>query len=284
MKKIRLITLATACMFALLPCLCMAQNKIVRRAPAKKASTTHKATPRKTSNGPITPAEKKNILRTLVNNMVYVEGGTFTLGAIVKNEFNTFFSSPEHQVSLESFRIGKYEVTQREWRAVMGSNPSKYKDDSQPVENVSWEDCQRFIAKLNNLVGQTFRLPTEAEWEYAARGGNKSQDYKYAGSNDLDLVAWHLENSNNRPHRVGTKRPNELGLYDMSGNVWEWCHDWYETYKPEAQHNPTGPSSGSVRVFRGGDRVSTPNCCRVVYRFSDSPSRHDEYIGLRLAL
>ena len=150
----------------------------------------------------------------------------------------------------------------------MGSNPSRYTgDDNLPVEQVSWKDVQEFIQKLNALTGKTYRLPTEAEWEYAARGGNQSQGYKYAGSNTVGDVAWHYGNSDHKTHPVGQKQPNELGLYDMSGNVWEWCQDWYGDYSSSAQTNPTGPSSGSYRVLRGGswsNRRSNPCISRYV--------------------
>ena len=174
----------------------------------------------------------------------------------------------------------------------MGNNPSKFSGNPEnPVEQVSWNDCQRFISKLNALTGFNFRLPTEAEWELAACGGMKSQGYKYAGSNDLDDVAWYLENSGKvtffsdkrSSHPVGTKAPNELGLYDMSGNVWEWCHDWYGDYCVDAQTNPTGPDSGSRRVLRGGSWNRNAWCCRVSFRSNSTPSSTGSSLGFRLA-
>ena len=174
---------------------------------------------------------------------------------------------PVHQVTLSDYYIGETEVTQELWQAVMGSNPSSFTGSGLlPVEYVSWDDCQTFITKLNVLTGMQFRLPTEAEWEFAARGGNSSQGYKYSGSNNIDDVAWYGSNSNYNTHEVGTKAPNELGLYDMSGNVWEWCQDWYGSYSSSAQTNPTGPTSGSYRVFRGGGWGSIARACRVSYR------------------
>ena len=138
--------------------------------------------------------------------------------------------SPVHSVTLSSYYMGETEVTQALWKAVMGNNPSRFKGDNLPVENVSWNDCQEFIRKLKQKTGKNFRLPTEAEWEYAARGGKKSNGYKYSGSNNIGSVAWYDDNSSNQIHAVKGKRLNELGLYDMSGNVWEWCSDWYGQY------------------------------------------------------
>ena len=191
---------------------------------------------------------------------------------------------PAHQVTLSAFSIGRYEVTQEEWQAVMGSNPSWFKGSRKPVEQVSWNDCKSFISKLNSITGKNFRLPTEAEWEFASRGGIKSQGYKYSGSNNLNSVAWYDDNSGATTHDVGQKSPNELGIYDMSGNVSEWCSDWYGNYSSSSQTNPTGPSSGSLRVFRGGCGSSNAGFCRVSIRYCDNPGYHrGSYLGLRLA-
>lgn len=227
------------------------------------------------------------VLQRLMNNMVYVEGGTFMMGATPAQEArNDEF--PVHQVTLSSFSIGRYEVTQEEWEAVMGSNPSYFKGNRRPVANVSWDDCQKFICQLNHLTGKHFHLPTEAEWEFAARGGNlgkgKDKDNKYAGSNDLDHVAWYNDNSGKQTHNVGSKQPNELGLYDMSGNVWEWVQDWYGRYPSSAQTNPIGPSSGSYRVNRGGGFNYDTWYCRVAIRYLSTPSERSLNLGLRLAL
>ena len=232
--------------------------------------------------------------------MVAVEGGTFTMGATAEQGSDAWDNEkPAHQVTLSSYSIGETEVTQALWQAVMGSNPScftsanGYTENLQrPVECVSWNDCQTFITKLNELTGKTFRLPTEAEWEYAARGGKRSQGYKYAGSNDINEVAWYDVNSyalgSSSPdygtHAVATKDPNELGLYDMSGNVWEWCQDWYGSYSSDAQTNPTGPASGSDRVDRGGSWGSSAGLCRVSDRRGNSPALTLSGLGLRLAL
>ncbi len=225
---------------------------------------------------------RETILKYLCNNMVYVEGGTFTMGDTSEQGNPT--EKPAHQVTVSSFSIGKYEVTQEEWQAVMGNNPSRFKGAKRPVEEVNWNDCQEFIRKLNAMTGKRFRLPTEAEWEYAARGGNRSIGYKYAGSNNLERVAWYNSNSVKTTHDVGQKTPNELGLYDMSGNVWEWCQDWYGSYGSNNQTNPTGPSSGSCRVARGGSWFNDAEYCRVLIRIIDRPDGAGSLLGLRLAL
>lgn len=186
--------------------------------------------------------------------MIRVEGGSFLMGSTSEQGSDSYDDEkPAHRVSLDDYYIGETVVTQDLWRAVMGDNPSHFKGGSLPVEYVSWDDCQEFLKQLNRKTGKTFRLPTEAEWEYAARGGRKSQGLKYAGSNDIDEVAWYDGNSGNKTHPVKQKAANELGLYDMSGNVREWCQDWYAgSYSSSPQTNPTGPSSGSGRVSRGG--------------------------------
>ena len=217
--------------------------------------------------------------------MVYVEGGTFTMGGTSEQGSDAFDDEkPTHRVTLSAFHIGKYEVTQGLWREVMGSNPSLNKaGDDYPVERVSWEDCQEFVRKLNARTGLKFRLPTEAEWEYAARGGRKSRGYKYSGSNSLGDVAWYEANSGGGTHPVGRKSPNELGLYDMSGNVWEWCQDWYGDYGSSSQTDPAGPSSGSIRVMRGGG-CDYARRCRVSYRINCVPGYRNFNSGLRLVL
>ena len=224
-------------------------------------------------------------LDKLISNMVYVSGGTFTMGATSEQGIDAYNDEkPTHSVTLSSFYLCKYEVTQALWQAVMGENPSNLKGDNLPVEQVSWDDCQTFITRLNNLTGKNFRLPTEAEWEYAARGGNRSRGYKYSGSNVLSDVAWYDDNSGDKTHPVGSKSPNELGLYDMSGNVREWCSDWYGTYSSTAQTNPTGSSSGSLRVLRGGSWFSVARNCRSSSRHHDVPDGRFYLLGLRLAL
>lgn len=211
---------------------------------------------------PVTPPESTT--RTYTVNgvsftMIAVEGGTFTMGSSDSDSDAYDDEKPAHQVTLSDYAIGETEVTQALWQAVMGSNPSNFTGNLQrPVECVSWNDCQTFITKLNELTGATFRLPTEAEWEYAARGGNASEGYKYSGSNVIRDVAWYWDNSDDGTKAVKTKQPNELGIYDMSGNVWEWCADWYNSsyYSSSSTNNPEGPSSGSDRVLRGGGWTS----------------------------
>lgn len=233
--------------------------------------------------------------------MMLVEGGSFMMGCTSEQgndcENN---EKPAHEETLPSFHIGKYEVTQKLWKAVMG--PDLNRSDNSgcedcPVEQVSWNDAQKFISKLNALTDTTFRLPTEVEWEYAARGGKQSKGYKYSGSNQIDEVAWYIENyqkkkSGNKgtTHPVGMKKPNELGIYDMSGNVWEWCNDWYtkEYYHNGKPVNPEWPFKGATlffrRVLRGGSWGGSAKGCRVSYIDYDIENYRDEYGGFRLVL
>ena len=216
--------------------------------------------------------------------MVFVKGGTFTMGATAEQGSYAYDDEkPAHSVTVSDFYIGKYEVTQAQWEAVMGKNLSRFKGNIRPVENVSWNDIQEFIEKLNAKTGKKYRLPTEAEWEYAARGGNQSKGYKYSGSNNIDEVAWYTNNSGTQTHPVGQKQPNELGLYDMSGNVFEWCSDWYGSYSSGSQTNPTGPANGSRRVVRGGCCCDIARSCRVSNHYKDYPSYRSSYVGFRLA-
>ena len=218
-------------------------------------------------------------------DMVRVEAGTFTMGATAEMKDPYDDEKPTHRVTLTNdYYIGKYEVTQALWQTVMGNNPSKFKGDNLPVEQVSWDDCQKFLSKLNRITSKTFRLPTEAEWEYAARGGNKSRGYQYSGSNNLLDVAWFKDNSGSKTHAVGTKQANELGIYDMSGNVWEWCQDWFGAYSTSTQVNPTGANSGSRRVDRGGSWYNFARRCRSSFRNIYPPGDPNDGIGLRLVL
>ena len=216
------------------------------------------------------------VIRNLINNMVYVEGGTFMMGSEEKDAHDR--EKPVHQETVESFSIGKYEVTQKEWEVVMGKNPSYFKGDDLPVENITWKDCNKFIKKLNTLTGMNFRLPTEEEWEYAARGGNRSNGYKYSGSNEINKVAWYDENSGKKTHQVGTLSGNELGIYDMTGNVWEWtsskwCNDYNE------------PRDSKFIVYRGyGWGDNAPNSRVTARNYCNRDSYSDNDIGFRLAL
>ena len=217
--------------------------------------------------------------------MVKVEAGSFNMGATPEMQAPYEVEKPVHRVTLtNNYYIGKYEVTQALWQAVMGSNPSHFKGDDLPVEQVSWNDCQDFISKLNAMTGKRFRLPSEAEWEYAARGGKKSRGYQYSGSNTIGDVAWYDGNSSSMTHAVGTKQPNELGIYDMTGNVWEWCQDWFGSYSSSPQTNPTGAVSGSDRVSRGGCLGYSAGYCRSSYRCFDTPGYRSGVLGFRLVL
>jgi formylglycine-generating enzyme required for sulfatase activity len=209
--------------------------------------------------------------------MILVEGGTFNMGGNVHGD-----EKPIHKVILSAFSIGKYPITQAQWKAVMGNNPSHFKGDDLPVETVSHDDIQEFLRKLNQLTGKTYRLPTEAQWEFAARGGNKSKGFEYSGSNNLNDVAWFGENSGGKTHSVGKLAANELGIHDMSGNLWEWCADWYDSYSSAAVTNPTGAATGTGRVLRGGGWGNVSVFCRVAFRFSGSPSGRRHSFGFRV--
>jgi formylglycine-generating enzyme required for sulfatase activity len=213
---------------------------------------------------------------------ISVKGGCFEMGDAFGDGGSD--EQPVHQVCVDDYSIGKYEVTQAQWEAVMGNNPSRFKQcgGNCPVEQVSWKDIQEFIRTLNKMTGRSYRLPTEAEWEYAARSGGRSE--KYAGGNDPDSVAWYSANSAAQPHPVGAKRPNGLGIHDMSGNVWEWCQDWHaKRYNPNAPNsNPRGPASGNYRVLRGGSCRDYPRQTRATARNWGFPNvRYDSY-GFRL--
>lgn len=228
--------------------------------------------------------------KTVTFNMVRVKAGTFQMGSTSgEND-----EMPVHQVVLtKDYYIGETEVTQGLWYAVMGQSPtsnelqwhsSSGQGDNYPAYYISYEDCQKFLTKLNQMTGLQFRFPTEAEWEFAARGGTKSQGYTYAGSNAIDKVAWYKDNSGNKTHEVKGKVANELGLYDMNGNVYEWCLDWYDSYSSSSQTNPTGPFTGSYRVYRGGSCGSIATKCCVSSRSYYSPWTCGYGLGFRLAL
>ena len=234
--------------------------------------------PQRPEPKPQQPAQQQSNLPEI--EMVYVKGGTFTMGATPEQGNDALDDEkPAHKVTLDSYYIGKYEVTNELWKAVMGGTivSREGAKDNEPVVFVSWDDIQRFLRKLNAMTGKNYRLPTEAEWEFAARGGNASRGYKYAGSNIRNEVMWYWDNI----HEVGTKSPNELGIYDMSGNVEEWCQDWYGDYSSSLQLNPKGPNSGSERVARSGSNCSN---CRVSMRYSRTPDSRYNDLGFRLAL
>lgn len=209
--------------------------------------------------------------------VTYVQGGTFRMGS----NHGEDDEKPEHSVSVGSFYIGKFEVTQKRWVEIMGTNPSSYKGcDNCPVENVSWNDVQEFISKLNKKTGKTYRLPTEVEWEYAAKGGNKSKGYEYCGSNNVDEVAWHADNSSRKTHPIGQKKANELGIYDMSGNVWEWCSNLFKVYP--RSNVVIDQKTDTWRVFRGGSWYHDSSYCRLTFRAYNN--EHDNFNGFRLVL
>ena len=223
-----------------------------------------------------------------VNNyrfhMMLVKGGTFQMGAASTDTTALENERPAHQVTLPDYYAGQTEVTRALWKTVMGSLPDGGEADNKPITNVNYDECQTFITQLNDLTGRHFRLPTEAEWEFAARGGNQSKGYKYAGSNDVDSVAWWQETSGNTIHPVAQLMPNELGIYDMSGNVFEWCSDWYGDYASNAQIKPQGAASGTQRVGRGGGYRAEDNRCRVTRRIPTDPEQRMTTLGLRLVL
>ena len=224
------------------------------------------------------------ILDEIFKNMILVPSGNFIMG---NNDGEARSNEkPAHQITINNYRIGKYPISQKEWRMIMGKNPSNHDDDNLPIETVSWNDVQQFIQQLNKRTGKKYRLPTEAEWEYAARGGNNKTNYPFSGSNHIDEVAWYEGNSYRIIHQIGKKRANELGLYDMSGNVWEWCSDWYgeNFYANSPKNNPKGPSSGTNRVARGGSWCDLDKNCRTSYRRSFSPDTRIDYLGFRLCL
>ena len=228
------------------------------------------------------PARREFLINNESFNMIKVEGGTFMMGLEGDN-----LATPVHQVTLSDYHIGETEVTQGLWTAVMGYNPSDNANgDNLPVENMSWDVCQAFVNKMNVMYDENFSLPTEAQWEFAARGGNKSQGYIYSGSNNVGEVAWYQSNSGNKTHVVGTKKANELGLYDMSGNVFEWCQDYWGAYTSEAQVDPVGPATGEWRVCRGSAylRPNNNNWLKCGGRTYDSPSMEAGDTGLRLSI
>lgn len=242
---------------------------------------TEEAKKRKLIEQQVLAAKENNRRQALVEelsqSMVLIPGGTFQMGSTSSEADSD--EKPVHQVTLKFFYIGKYEVTQSLWEAVMGSNPSKFKGDNHPVEQVSLDDIYAFITKLNQMTGKRYRLPTEAEWEYAARGGTLSDRY-----GNISDIAWHSGNSGDSTHVVGGKQPNAYGLYDMLGNVWEWCQDWFGEYTTSAKSNPTGPSAGSGRVHRGGSWSNIARHVRAPLRFRYLPSSSFSNVGFRLAM
>ena len=256
----------------------------------QQSSNTYVASSSNSSSGSPSLASGSNTISIPVKNgisieMVKVEAGTFMMGATSEMKNPNSDEKPVHQVTLTNdYYMGKYEVTQALWQAVMGNNPSHFKGENLPVETVSWNDCQEFISKLNTMTGQNFRLPTESEWEYAARGGKKSRRYRYSGSRKISDVAWYNDNDGVETREVGTKKSNELGIYDMTGNVSEWCQDRYALYSSSSQTNPIGDNSGGSKVFRGGSWSFIARYCRLSCRYNNTPDYRFDNLGLRLAL
>ena len=266
-------------LMAFLPIVAFAQDPggHVRR-PVKKQQTTKETSVKDKMSRQLkmNEQERQDIIQNLIDNMVYVEGGPFVMGSNpVQGKVVHVVNNPHIKVTLSTFYIGKYEVTQNEWEAVMGQNPSKHKGANRPVENVSWNDCQEFIRKLNAITGKLFHMPTEAEWEYAAYGGHKSEGFIYAGSNSLNEVAWFSNNSSNITHNVGQKNPNELGLYDMSGNVEEWCVRIQEDNDSQTEM-PFRGGSGSKYDFEERNCPSFRSVAPSTYK--------DKFLGLRIVL
>ncbi len=233
-----------------------------------------------------TDPKVKAALQQIEANMVAIDGGTFTMGCVNPQDSECYYwEKPRRTITVNTFYMNKFAVTQREWKTIMGTEPSNKSCPDCPVVNVSWYDAQMFINKLNQLTEKNYRLPTEAEWEYAAKGGNKSHGYKYAGSNNAMEVAWYDTLISHESHPVGKKLPNELGLYDMSGNVWQWCSDWFDEkyYSTGPSNNPKGAASGASRSLRGGSWWGPLKDCRVANRDLYPPDSKDDDVGFRIA-
>ena len=279
-------------MFALMGAFLLMSAPLAMNASSQRAARKAvRAKSSKTVSKVAKPKQKKVLKETFTVNgvkfvMVQVEGGTFKMGATPDMGSNPGRDEVQvHTVTLSNFLIGQTEVTQALWQAVMGDNPSYFVGDDLPVERVCYHDCLDFIIKLNQLTGQKFRLPTESEWEYACPGGVNSRSSKYSGNNDPDVVAWYRDNSGSQTHPVATKAPNELGIYDMSGNVWEWCSDWYGYYELTKEHtNPTGPDSGRYGVRRGGAFNNSEWFVRASARGATYRPEPYMFLGFRLAL
>lgn len=232
------------------------------------------------------PSSDKETQGIDLPEMVFVKGGRFLMGSnYQKNKAHIRDNATEHLVFVSDFYIGRYEVTQKLWKTLMANNPSSLNEfPDHPVESVSWYEVRSFIIKLNQISGKNYLLPTEAEWEYAARGGDKSKGYKYSGSNSIHRVAWYFNNCKDQTWSVGKKKANELGIYDMTGNVLEWCSDWYANYQDSIQYNPQGPSRGKFRVCRGGSAYDEKSNCLITTRYSASPVNRNGGLGFRLVL
>ena len=225
-------------------------------------------------------------IQELEKNMITVQGGSFTMGCTNTDDYCRDDEKPAHNVTLRNFAIGCYPVTQAQWQAIMNRNasPKPYNGDY-PIVTITWTSIQTFLKKLNRITKKNYRLLTEAEWEFAARGGNSSNGYKYSGSNELNTVGWHSSNSNFKLQPVGQKTSNEIGIYDMSGNIWEWCSDWYKSnyYAKSPSTNPSGAFSGKYRVLRGGSWNTKTMYCRITTRNCNQPNSAFDDVGFRIA-
>jgi len=253
---------------------------------ASAQGTTGKVKPAKEvpKAAPVDP-KMAELAKTIEAKMVLIEGGSFTMGCVIPNDTECYAQErPRHTVTLNNFYMCKFDVTQKEWKALMGTTPSGKWCAECPVVNVTWFDAQQFINKLNQISNKNYRLPTEAEWEYASKGGNKSHGYKYAGGNDATAVAWYDSTIAKEIHPVGQKAANELGLYDMSGDVWQWCSDWFNDkyYSNSPSNNPSGPASGTSRSVRGGSWWGPLRDCRIANRDQFPPESKDDDVGFRI--
>ncbi len=296
-------------MWLCMPVCSYGQGTVIVRPPKKAGTKTEvvKPKPPKKSNdkNPQTPAKPQKPSRTvapaivhsqqwavdrILDNMVKVDGGHLMMGDPNGAKEDTSADNvPVHEVILSPYYIGRYEVTEEEWQLIMGNNPSDKANGlvvskSCPVDNVSWEECQQFISKISQLTGRNFRLPTEAEWEFAAKGDSPTE-WQYAGGTDIDEYGWFVGNSSRVKHPVGQKRPNALGLYDMTGNVREWCQDFYQKdyYAQSPETDPQGPEQGTRHVIRGGSFNNQDEACTVTYRSYSTPDNKNKFTGLRLA-
>lgn len=281
--------LAMGC-FAIAPYTSWAQGIIVHKTDGSevrfKATEVERITTYSEEEEPNLPKDVTIQVGDVGLRMIYVEGGVFTMGGTdEQGEDVKAYEEPAHPVKLNSYYIGMTEVTQELWETVMGWNYAWNTESNQlPMEDVSWEDCNEFAEVLSERTGKKFRLPTEAEWEYAARGGIKSGNHKYSGSDNIDDVAWYVSNSDDMTHKVGTKNANELGIYDMNGNVWEWCQDWYGEYSTSSYDNPTGPKTGDFRIYRGGSYKEKAEYNRTSNRSFNRPDFRYGNIGLRVVM
>ncbi|MBP1673240.1 MAG: Sulphatase-modifying factor protein [Bacteroidetes bacterium] len=231
-----------------------------------------------------TNLQRKHI-SNLLSQLIFVNEGSFLMGSDPTiDTMCSKYEVPRHNVQVSSFFISKYEITQILFHELMGYNPNTYRNNNYPMTNISWNEANQFIKKLNHVTCLHFELPTEAQWEYAAKGGNKSKQTLFAGNKDINKVAWYKSNSNGLFQKVGTLAPNELDLCDMSGNVWEWCRDFYAPYTPDSQVNPTGPATGTTRVYRGGSWIDNVNYTRITYRNSGNPDLKMNCLGFRVVL